>query len=150
MPGIIRRPFKIGVVYEDDDNERPYCGYCKKYNFELVKLYPHLLEDEGEEERQADYDKWYQCPKCNCKYRKHEVKHEGRIMDFVDLDDVDDSDGESMIGAVFKRGRKTRLQEYRERQGLFRVTINDPDAIAAIKKGLKVENYKEYQLGRDY
>jgi hypothetical protein len=42
--------------------------------------------------------------------------------------------------------RKSRLQQFRDKQNQSRSKIKDPDALAAIKQGLKVTNYEEHQI----
>jgi len=109
-----------------------------------------------------DYDHWKQCYRCGRKYATSEVKRESKISDIVDVEEVDpDSDSSNEVQPVEalrydSRGRKTRrkgrLQQFRDRQNMSRPgrnKIRDPDAIAAIKKGLKVTNYEECQIGQD-
>jgi hypothetical protein len=99
-----------------------------------------------------DYDNWKQCYKCGRKYANSEVKRESKIDDIVDVEEVD-PDSDDVIETPERlrydsRGRKskTRLQKFRDRQNMSRRKIKDPDAIAAIKKGLNVTNYEEHQV----
>lgn len=154
MPGITHRRSKVFVgVYDEneDEDEVRYCRICKKLKFELVKLIPLILDDEDEQEKPPDYNRWLQCPSCGKKYKKRDIRREARLTDFVEVDDDDDESDNGYVGAVFKRGRKTRLQRYVEDQELQQAgnPRRDPDALAAIKKGLNVTNYKEYQIGQD-
>jgi hypothetical protein len=153
MPGIRRRRNVYAAVVDDDDDEGVrYCKICRKLKFELVKLVPLIPDDEDEDEgeqkmKPSDYNKWLQCPSCGNRFRKQGIQREAQIRDFVEVDDDDDTDN-GYVGAVFQRGRKTRLQRYMEEREQ-RQTGNprrDPDALAAIRKGLKVTNYREYQI----
>lgn len=139
---------------EDEDEEKRYCPTCyDKINL-IEYLGPVILEKD--ESIPSDYHQWRQCYKCGRKYATSEVKRESQISDVVDVDDIDPGSADEIeiaVAAGFRRtgttGRKTRLQIWREKQNQSRSRIKDPDALAAIKKGLTINNYEEYQVGID-
>ena len=109
-----------------------------------------------------DYDQWKQCYRCGRKYATSEVKRESKIDDIVDVEEVEPDSSSSneiqRVGPNYDSSRRTkrkgRLQRFTDKQSMSRPgrnTIKDPEAIAAIKKGLKVTNYEEYtyQIGQD-
>lgn len=133
----------------DEDKEKRYCPTCyDKINL-IEYLGPVILEKD--ESIPSDYHQSRQCYKCGRNYATSEVKREAQISDLVDVDEVDPGSGEIEVAVVgFRRndtkGRKGRLEIWRENQNQSRSRIKDPDAIAAIKKGLTINNYEEYQV----
>lgn len=137
---------------EDEDEESSYCPSCYERLRHIQYLGPVILRKD--EEVPHDYDNWKQCYKCGRKYANSEVKRESKIDDIVDVEEVEpDSSSSSEVQPIAalrydsrRKGKgKGRLQRFRDIQNMSRRRIKDPEAIAAIKRGLKVTNYEEHQ-----
>lgn len=148
----------IGIVEdedEDDDDDNIYCPYCEEHFQKLVMLktrQPAELEGltEGELERlEVEAATWRQCSNCHSKWRKARTPHLDPEIDLPWETDVEIDNAGKHNATLYGRDqlRKTgRIARYREEARTTKLP-KDKEVIAAIKKGLKVDNYVEYQVG---
>ena len=127
---------------EEQDDKVRYCESCKDNGY-IVRLKKRLyLDDKGKSrEPDSDADLWRQCYNCGNIYKITETKVQGNLGDIIEVDEPNSK--EPHVQVLFSRkGRKGRLQIIRDTKS----EIKDKEALQAIKRGEKIQNYDEYQI----